>query len=107
MLQIRRRRLGGRAAGGAGSRKLFWVSQGDDVDVASAQYFVNLAPVLLFRRRFKSVAVRMDSLRVGGTPSFVGGRVCVCDPGPCGPWAPSSPGFTAFHLLCVVLQMDF
>ena len=41
MLQIRRGRLGGRAAGGAGSRKLYRVSQGDDVDVASAQFFVN------------------------------------------------------------------
>ena len=43
---------------GCGAGKLYRVSQGNEVDVASAQYFVNssLAPVLLFRRRIKSVA---------------------------------------------------
>ena len=32
-LRVRRRRLGGRSVGGAGSSKLYRVSQGDDVDV--------------------------------------------------------------------------
>ena len=51
-LRIRRRRLGGRSVGGVGSSRLYRVSQGDDVDVTSAQYFVNssLAPVILFWR---------------------------------------------------------
>ena len=39
-LQIRRRRPGGRVAGRS-SAKLKRVSRGDDVDVSSAQYFVN------------------------------------------------------------------
>ena len=58
LLRIRDGRLGGRAVGGMGSSRLYWVSQGDEVDVYCAQYFVNssLAPVLLFRRRLKSVA---------------------------------------------------
>ena len=58
LLRIRNRRLGGRAAGGSGSSTLYRVSQGDDIDVHCAQYFVHssLSPVLLFRRRLKSVA---------------------------------------------------
>ena len=50
--------LGGRAAGGRGSSRLYRVSQGEEVDVHCAQYFVHssLSPVLLFRRRLKSVA---------------------------------------------------
>ena len=69
MLRIRRRRLGGRAVGGRRSSRLKRASQGDEVDVRCAQYFVNssLAPVLLFRRRLKSVAVGLLSL---------GGRLC-------------------------------
>ena len=41
-----------RAAGNSGASKLYGVSQEDEVDVASAQYFVNSshAPVLLLRR---------------------------------------------------------
>ena len=59
-LRIRRRRLGGRSVGGgvgSGASRLYRVSQGDEVDVESAQFFVNssLAPVLLIRRRLKSV----------------------------------------------------
>ena len=52
------RRLGGRAAGSRGASKLCRVSRGDDLDVSSAQYFVNssLAPVLLLTRRVKWVA---------------------------------------------------
>ena len=47
-----------RSAGGAGSGRLYRVRRGDDLDVDSAQYFVNssLSPVLFFRRRVKSVA---------------------------------------------------
>ena len=41
-----------------GASRLKRISHSDEVDVQSAQYFVNssLAPVLLFRRRLKSVA---------------------------------------------------
>ena len=58
LLRIRSRRLGGRAVGGRGSSWLYRASQGDEVDVHCAQYFVNssLALVVLFRRRLKSVA---------------------------------------------------
>ena len=43
-------------------------SVGDEVDVASAQYFVNssLAPVVLFRRRLKSVADVLEGIRNKG-----------------------------------------
>ena len=56
--RIRSRLLGGRAVGGRRSGRLYRASQGDEVDVHCAQYFVNssLAPVVLFRRRLKSVA---------------------------------------------------
>ena len=49
-LRIRRRRLGGKCGGGAGSSRLYRVSRGDDLDVESAQYFVNssLSPVAPF-----------------------------------------------------------
>ena len=58
LLRIRSRRLGGRAVGGRGSGWLYRASQGFEVDVNCAQYFVNsfLALVVLFRRRLKSVA---------------------------------------------------
>ena len=73
-VQIRRRRLGGRAVRGGAASRLYRVSKGDEVDAASAQYYVNssLAPVLLLRRRisrlltFFVVFVSMASLRVGG-----------------------------------------
>ena len=44
------------------------VSQGDDVDVHCAQYFVNssLAPVVLFRRRLQSVADVLEGIRNKG-----------------------------------------
>ena len=62
LLRIRSRRLGGRAAGGTVSSRLYRVSQGDDVDVHCAQYFghSSLSPVLLFRRRVRG------SLSLGG-----------------------------------------
>ena len=45
-LQIRRRRLGNRAAGGGGSSKLCRVSQEDDVDVSSFQFLVKSSVAL-------------------------------------------------------------
>ena len=68
-LRIRRRRLGGRAVGGNGAwLVIFWVSHGDEADAAAAQFFVNssLAPVLLFRRRFQSVADALKGIRQHG-----------------------------------------
>ena len=48
--------------------RLCRVSQSDEVDVQPAQYFVNssLAPVLLFRRRLKSVAGVLKKIRNNG-----------------------------------------
>ena len=68
LLRIRSRRLGGKAVGGRGSSKLYRVSQGDEVDVHCAQFFVNssLAPVLLCRRRLKSVADVLKGIRSRG-----------------------------------------
>ena len=67
-LRIRRRRLGGRAVGGSGASGLFRVSHGDEMDAASVQFFVNssLAPVLLFRRKIKSVADALKGIRQHG-----------------------------------------
>ena len=66
--RIRSRRLGGRAAGGTASSRLYRVSHGDDVDKHCAQYFVNfsLSTVLLFRRRLKSVADVLQGIRNKG-----------------------------------------
>ena len=68
LLRIRSRRLGGRAAGGTVSCRLYRVRQGDEVDVHCAQYFVHssLSPVLLFRRRLKSVADVLKGIRSKG-----------------------------------------
>ena len=68
LLRIRNRHLGGRAAGGVVASRLYRVSQGDDVDVHCAQYFVHssLSPVLLFRRRLKSVANVLKGIRSKG-----------------------------------------
>ena len=51
LLRIRSTCLGGRAVGGRGSCRLFGASQGDEIGVHCAQYFVNssLAPVVLSR----------------------------------------------------------
>ena len=43
-LRIRRRRLGSGAVGSGAASKLYLVSQGDEVGVASAEYFVNSFP---------------------------------------------------------------
>ena len=68
LLRIRNRRLGGRAVGGKISNRLYRVSHGDEVDVHCARYFVNssLSPVLLFRRRLKSVADVLKGIRSKG-----------------------------------------
>ena len=57
-LKIRARQLGGRVSGRYGASKLYRVNRSDDLDVSSAQYFVNscLAPVLLLWRRIEPVA---------------------------------------------------
>ena len=67
-LRIRSRRLGGRAVRGKGSGRLYRICQGDEVDKQCAQFFVNssLSPVLLFRRRLKSVADVLKGLKSKG-----------------------------------------
>ena len=91
LLRIRSRRLGGRAAGGTGSSRLYRVSQGDEVDVHCAQYFVHssLSPVLLFRQPLKSVADVLTGISEGFTESrwdaLLSYWEAVCRHGPCGP----------------------
>ena len=65
VLRIRSRRLGGKVVGGRSSSRLYRVSQGDAVDSNFAQFFVNssISPVLLFRRRLKSVADVLKGIR--------------------------------------------
>ena len=84
--------LGGRAVGGMGSGRLYRVSQGDVVDVHCAQYFVgsSLAPVLLFRRRLRSVADVLKVIRGKGFTqarwdALLGYWRAVCRHGPCVP----------------------
>ena len=91
-LRIRHRRLGGKAVGGRSSSRLYRVSQGDEVDSNCAQFFVNssLSPVLLFRRRLKSVAGVLKGIRDKGFTqsrwdTLVRFREGVCRHGPCGP----------------------
>ena len=92
LLRIRNWRLGGRAAGGTVSSRLYRVSRGDDVDVHCAQYFVHssLSPVLLFRRRLKSVADVLKGIRSKGFTQTRWDALlrywgAVCRHGPCGP----------------------
>ena len=75
-----------------GSSRLYRVSHGDDVDKHCAQYFVNssLSPILLFRRRLKSVADVLKGIRSKGfTQSRWDALLrrwgAVCRHGPCGP----------------------
>ena len=92
LLRIRSRRLGGRAVGGRVFSRLYRISQGDEVGVHCAQYFVgsSLALVLLFRRRLKSVA---DVLKGAKSQGFTQTRLdvllgywrAVCRHGSCGP----------------------
>ena len=68
-LQVWRRWLGGRAVGGGAASKLYRVSRGDEVHVASPQYFVNssFATVLLSRRRIQSVADVLQGIQHNGS----------------------------------------
>ena len=91
-LRIRSRRLGGQAVGGRSSSRLYRASQGDEVDSNCAQFFVHssLSPVLLFRRRLKSVADVLKGIRDKGFTqsrwdALVGFWGAVCRHGPCGP----------------------
>ena len=75
-------------AGGSG--RLYRVSQGDEVDQHCAQYFVNssLSPVLLFRRRLKSVADVLNGIRNKGFTqsrwdALLGFWDAACRHGPC------------------------
>ena len=70
---------------------MYRVSHGDEVDKHCAQYFVNssLSPVLLFRRRLKSVADVLKGIRSKGfTQSRLDALLrrwgAVCRHGPCG-----------------------
>ena len=77
---------------------MYRVGQCYEVDVQSAPFFVNssLAPVLLFRRRLKSVADVLKGIREHG---FTQTRwyalqifwAAVCRHGPCGPACSSDP----------------
>ena len=77
-----------------------FVSQGDVVDASSAQFFVNssLTPVLLFRRRLKSVA---DVQQHGFTQTWRNSlhRVLGCrlSSGPCGPVCTLEPWVDWIH----------
>ena len=69
-----------------GASKLYWCSRRDEVDVSSAQYFVNssLALVLLLRRRVMSVA-DVHGFSHGRWDALLVRWKAVCDQGPCGP----------------------
>ena len=77
---------------------MYRVSHGDDVDTNCAQYFVNssLSPVLLFRRRLKSVADVLKGIRNKGFTqsrwdALLGFWDAVCRHGPCGPLSSLHP----------------
>ena len=98
LLRIRSRRLGGRAAGGTASSRLYRFSHGDEINKHCAQYFVqsSLSPVLLFRLRLKSVADVLRGIRNKGfTQSrwdvLLGFWDAVCRHGPCGPFSSLHP----------------
>ena len=110
-LRIRSRCLGGRAVGGKGSSRLHRTCQGDEVDKHCAQFFVNssLSPVLLLRRRLKSVADVLKGIRSKGFTQSRWDALhrywdAACRHGPCGPisslhpwdcWVP--PGLHGFY----------
>ena len=71
---------------------MYRICQGDEVDKQCAQFFVNssLSPVLLFRRRLKSVADVLKGIRIKGFTqarwdALLGYWGAVCRHGPCGP----------------------
>ena len=86
---------------------MYRASQGDEVDVHCAQYFVNssLAPVVLFRTRLQSVADVLKGIRNNGFTQSVG-MLCVVmfllvlSP----PWVPGMGGFLQ---TCTASQVDF
>ena len=78
LLRIRNGRLGGRAVGSRGSSRLYRASQGDEVDVHCAQYFLIplFAPVVLFRRTpLKSVADVLQRYQGQGIYFSLGGML--------------------------------
>ena len=98
LLRIRSRRLGGGAVGGRGSGRLYRSSQGDEVNVHCAQYFVNssLAPVVLFRRRLQSDADVLEGIKnqdftQSRWDALLGYWEAVCRHGPCGPVSSLDP----------------
>ena len=96
-LRIRSRRLGGQAVGGRSSSRLYRVSQGDEVDRNCAQFFVNssLSPVLLFRRRLKSVAGVLKGIRDKGFAQSRWGRFGSVLGGCLSPWSMWSHFFSS------------
>ena len=103
--RIRNRRLGGRAVGSRRSSRVYRASQGDEVNVHRVQYYVNssLAPVVLFRRRLKSVADVLKGIRSRGFTqsrwdALKGYWEAVCRHGPCGPISFVRPWDTWIHL---------
>ena len=114
LLRIRSWRLGGRAVGGTGSSRLYRTCQGDEVDRHCSQFFVNssLSPVLLFRRRLKSVADVLKGIR---SKVFTQSRWdallrywgAVCRHGPCGPISSLHPWEIGFLLICTVFINGF
>ena len=81
-LRIRKRGLGGRCVGGACSSRLHRVSQGDDVDVQSAQYFVysSLAHVTTWSTHWRSWRISRRGVHrcVCYLCEYVVVDVCVC-----------------------------
>ena len=103
-LRIRSRRLGGQTVGGRSSSRLYRASQGDEVDSNCAQFFVHssLSPVLLFRRRLKSVADVLKGIKNKGfTQSKWHALIrywgAVCRHGPCGPISSLHPWDNWLH----------
>ena len=79
-----------------------------------AQYFVNssLAPVLLFRRRLKSVADVLKGVRSKGFTQSRWDALsrywgAVCRHGPCGPISSLHPGLGGFAPICMVSTGGF
>ena len=77
LLRIRSRRLGGRAAGGTSSSRLYRVCQNDEADKHCAQHFVNssLSHVLLFRRRLSPLLMFLKESGIMGSFGILG---CCC-----------------------------
>ena len=109
LLRIRSRRLGGRAVGRSGACRLYRVSHSDEVDVRSAQYFVNssLALDLFCRRRLKSVADVLKGIRSRGSTQ-AWWEACVGFGMPCVAMvlvvrsAPFIRGMSGFTSICMV-----